>query len=165
MCVAAPYHVFLWLHGSSRHSLRCPQLFFVLQETINPKGFPDKSTEEVEALKEKNLQEVQEDDNLGEIQRNLEEASQRKTLCDAEIQKTAEALGKKEEQVKQHDRLRKDLQECIESITEMYGVDCVDPSDTADFSAALTKVIDDAKQAQRNHKNARAEAQVGPQHQ
>lgn len=54
-------------------------------------------------------------------------------------------------QVKHHERLRKDLQECMDGICEKHGIDATDAGDPESFENAMENVFDKAKEVRSCH--------------
>lgn len=121
------------------------------KSTIHPRGFPDKTQAEVEALRVENQNQIAGDGDIGPLHAELEEAQHEKEKCESEIQRCAAAYGQKEEQVKQHDRIRKDLQECMEGIGREYDIlDVV--SDVFEFESAMERIFDAKRQKSASEK-------------
>jgi hypothetical protein len=55
-------------------------------------------------------------------------------------------------QVKQHDRLRKDLQDCMDSICALYGIDSAHADDPTDFTIAMNRALKEAKEVRRGRR-------------
>eukprot|EP00750_Incisomonas_marina_P015502 INCI18340.2.p1 GENE.INCI18340.2~~INCI18340.2.p1 ORF type:complete len:1089 (+),score=298.92 INCI18340.2:211-3477(+) len=129
--------------------------------TTKPKGFgPNLTKADLEELARKTQQEVDGDGDLGAKEEQLEQLQQELASVERELQKHATALGQKTEQVQQHDRLRKDLENCTEEILQKYNIDSTDAGDPSNFEAALLRKIEEAKSALAASRTERSKSQA-----